>query len=167
MNVDKYIAIAEKQEELLQFPHFNRQDAWDLGQLLVKRILERRLVLVCSIRLLNGFILFQYAGEGTKNENEFWLSRKFNTVRDLDASSLLNAMRLLKKKQTLESRGLDPSKYVNAGGGFPIRIKDTGLAGVALVSGLPHLQDHDFLIDSLGEYLKADRVPRIPVTLKL
>jgi uncharacterized protein (UPF0303 family) len=29
--LEKLIDIMEQQEQILQFPHFNRQDAWDPG----------------------------------------------------------------------------------------------------------------------------------------
>ena len=167
MNLDKYISIVEKQESILRFPHFNRRDAWELGQLMVSRILQEKLVLAASIRLTNGFVLFQYAAEGTTANNENWMTRKFNVVRDLEISSLLNTLRLGKKKQTLENKGLDPRHYATSGGGFPIHISGSGVIGAVIVSGLPHLMDHDFLIETLSQFLKIQDVPRIPVDAKI
>jgi uncharacterized protein (UPF0303 family) len=167
MKIDKYIALVEQQEEALQFPHFNRRDAWELGNEFVRDILDKKIALAVSIRLLNGLILFQYSSEGTTLNNESWITRKFHTVRDLDASTLLNTLRLQKRKETLEGRGLDPKYYVSGGGGFPIRIRGTGLIGAALVSGLPGLQDHNMLIECISRYLKAADVPRIPQNTKL
>ncbi|MDR1972824.1 MAG: heme-binding protein [Treponema sp.] len=163
MDLDKGIALLEKQEEALQFNHFNRQDVWRLGKELVGIILDEGLRLAVSIRLLNGFTLFQYAAEGTNTDNTVWLDRKFNTVRDLDASSLLFTLRLKKWNQTLESRSLDPRVYVWGGGGFPIRLKGTGLVAVAAASGLPHLRDHDVLASSIAKILRIQDPPRLPL----
>ena len=162
MNIDEYISIAEKQENLLRFPHFNRKDAWDLGQLMVSRVFQENLALAVSIRLANGFVVFQYAPEGTIANNENWMMRKFNIVRDMETSSLLNALRLRKKNQTLEERGMDPRSYVASGGAFPIHVSGTGITGAVIVSGLPHIEDHDFVVKSLSRFLKIPDVPQVP-----
>jgi uncharacterized protein (UPF0303 family) len=167
MKIDKYIALVEGQEEALQFPHFNRRDAWELGKEFVRDILDKGIALAVNIRLLNGLVLFHYSAEGTTPDNEAWMTRKFHTVRDLDASTLLHTLRLQKRKKTLEERGLDPSYYVSGGGGFPIRVRGTGLIGAALVSGLPGLQDHNMLVECISRYLKVPDVPRIPQNAKL
>jgi uncharacterized protein (UPF0303 family) len=112
-------------------------------------------------------VLFQYAAEGTAANNEKWMTRKFNVVRDLEISSLLNRLRLKKKKQTLEDKGLDPRHYVASGGGFPIRVSGSGVIGAVIVSGLPHLADHDFLVETIGRFLKKEDLPRIPVDAKI
>ncbi|MBR5288166.1 MAG: hypothetical protein IKU34_06185 [Clostridia bacterium] len=44
---------------------------------------------------------------------------------------------------------------------FPIRLKTGELVAVLVVSNLPHLEDHAFLVDALSEYLSADGVPRV------
>ena len=162
MDLESYISIVEKQEELLRFSRFGRKDAWELGQLMVSRILREKLVIAVSIRLANGFVLFQYAPDGTTLNNEDWMIRKFNVVRDLEISSLLNVLRFKKRNVTMESKGLDPKKYAASGGAFPIHVSGTGVVGAVLVSGLPHLMDHDFLIESISSFLKVTDVPRIP-----
>jgi uncharacterized protein (UPF0303 family) len=167
MRLDKYIAIVEKQEELLQFPHFTRKDAWDLGNIFVSEILEKKYALAISIRLSSGFIIFQYAPEGTNPNNDYWMTRKANLVRDKEASSLLTTLRWGKKGETLIDQGLDSTKYVACGGGFPIRVQGAGVIGAAIVSGLPHLQDHDILVECIGRYLQVNDAPRIPLNAKL
>ncbi len=46
------------------------------------------------------------------------------------------------------------SEYACCGGGFPLNIKKAGVVGTICVSGLPHLEDHQLIVDSLREYLK-------------
>ncbi|MDR3248966.1 MAG: heme-binding protein [Treponema sp.] len=163
MDIDQGIGILEKQEEELQFSHFNRQDVWKLGKELVAKVLDNDLQLAVSIRLLNGFTLFQYAPEGTNRDNEYWLNKKYNTVRDLDVSSLLFSLRLKKINQNLQSRSLDPMVYAWGGGGFPIRVRGTGMVAVAIASGLPHLQDHDVLVESIAKVLRLKDAARLPL----
>ncbi|GHU81734.1 UPF0303 protein [Spirochaetia bacterium] len=164
---DKYLTIMQKQEALLEFSRFTRKDAWDLGHTIAAIIEEKKLVAALSIRLASGLIVFQYATEGTYPDNEYWMLRKFNLVRDCGKSSLYSTMEFKKKGDTLESRGMDPHRYVACGGAFPIRIKDADIIGAALVSGLPQLEDHDLLIEGISRHLGVKNVPRVPLNIKL
>ncbi|MDR1905232.1 MAG: heme-binding protein [Treponema sp.] len=163
LDLDAAIELAEQQEQILQFPHFSRKDAWELGKILVNHILERNLVLSVSIRLTSGLVLFQYLTEGTTANNESWMTRKFNVVRELETSSLLNMLRLKKRNQSLENKGLDPKFYAMSGGAFPIRLKGSGLIGAVAASGLPHLADHDAIISAIGRFLGIQNFPHIPL----
>ena len=160
--LDKTIEIIDKQEKLLVFPHFNRKDAWDLGHIFAEIISQKKLSAPICIRYLSGQIVFQWAGEGTNADNDYWMVRKFRLVRDTDMSSLLNVAWFKKKGETLESRGLDVQQYAAAGGGFPIRIKNSGLIAVAAVSGLPQVEDHALLVEGIARYLGIQDIPQLP-----
>ena len=54
----------------------------------------------------------------------------------------------------------DESAHAFCGGGFPI-VVDGVLRGVAIVSGLPHVEDHALLVQVLGDYLGCT-VPKLP-----
>jgi uncharacterized protein (UPF0303 family) len=162
MKIEELIAIVEQQEALLQFKSFNRADAWKLGNIFVKKIREHDYPMAVSLRMCSGLALFHYAWEGTSLNNEDWMNRKFNVVKDLDMSSLLNMLKIMQRGTTMEERGLDPKVYAWGGGGFPIRIKGTGLVGTALVSGLPGKDDHAVLVDCIAEFLKVQNVPQLP-----
>lgn len=159
---DQYAAIVEKQEELLVLPRFTRRDAWDLGSILVNEVFDKNLSLSISIRQPTGFVLFQYAPERTTIDNENWMTRKFNTVRDLEISTMLFGIRLLRGNQTLQDRKLDPLRYAAGGGGFPLKVKGLGMAAILVVSGLPGLRDHETMISGLSRFLKVDEAPRLP-----
>ena len=167
MNLDKYISIVKKQEDVLRFPHFDRKDAWELGQFMASRIQQENLILSASIRLANGLVIFQYMPEGTTANNENWMTRKFHVVRDLETSSLLCSLELQKNKRTLEDKGLSARHYAASGGGFPIHVSGSGVIGAVIVSGLPHLADHEFLVESISRFLKIQNVPRIPLNIKI
>jgi uncharacterized protein (UPF0303 family) len=160
--LDKTINIITKQESLLVFPHFNRKDAWDLGHVFADIIAEKKLPAPVCIRLPSGQIVFQWAGEGTNADNDYWMIRKYRLVRDTEMSTLLNVAQFKKKGETLESRGLDPHRYAAAGGGFPIKIKESGLAAVVCVSGLPQVEDHALLVEGISRYLGITSVPQLP-----
>ena len=71
------------------------------------------------IRLNNGYTVFQYGFKGTNYNNEQWMTRKQNTVRVMEMSSLRLYMILKKNDETLEDRGLNNEEYTASGGGFP------------------------------------------------
>lgn len=167
MIIDELIHLLEMQEEILQFTHFTNEDAWELGNLMVAEIRKHQLNAVVTIRLNNGYTVFRYAGNGTNLQNDRWTDRKFNTVRTLEQSSLLACMLLKKSEKNLADWFLDEAQYAAAGGGFPIRVEEVGVIGAIIVSGLPHMADHDLAIKCISRYLHIDEVPRIRGDIRL
>ncbi len=153
--------ILKMQEEILQFTHFTNEDAWELGKLMAEEARARKYNVAISIRRNNGMILFQHMGDETTIENEEWLERKFNTVRRQEVSSLEFCIYMQNSGHTMAEKFMDDNVYACVGGGFPIRIEDAGVIGAICVSGLNHVQDHDFIIRCLSKYLHMDEVPRL------
>lgn len=162
MTMEEVIRLLEMQEEILQFSHFTNADAWELGRVLVDECKRRSTSVLISIRLNNGFILFQHALDGTNEHNQQWVEWKHNTVRATNHSSLLLFMKLKQNEESLEDIRLDPKVYTESGGGFPILIEEVGAIGSIIVSGLDHVSDHDVIIKSISKHLHVDEVPRIP-----
>jgi uncharacterized protein (UPF0303 family) len=48
---------------------------------------------------------------------------------------------------------LSENDYAASGGAFPILIKNVGPIGVITVSGLPHEEDHKFVVSIIQKYL--------------
>ena len=152
MMLEETIRILSMQEEILQFPHFTNKDAWELGSYMVSEAAHNGLPVVISIRLNNGYTLFQYGFKGTNYCNEIWMKRKHNTVRTREMSSLRLYMELKMNQE-----------YVACGGGFPIRVAGAGVIGSIIVSGLDHMADHEFAVACISQYLRVDEIPRLPV----
>ncbi|MDO4262532.1 MAG: heme-degrading domain-containing protein [Eubacteriales bacterium] len=163
MMLEETIRILTMQEEILQFSHFTNEDAWELGNLMVAEAAANRLPVAVSIRLNNGYTVFQYGFAGTNYNNERWMTRKQNTVRLMEMSSLRLYMLLRQSQEELEERGLDRETYAARGGAFPIRVAGAGVIGSVIVSGLDHMADHDFAVACLSQYLRIDEIPRLPV----
>lgn len=161
MIMDELLAMLEMQEEILQFSHFTNEDAWELGNMIVDEAKKRKLGVAVSIRLNNGYTVFQYAADGTNLHNEHWMRRKFNTVRTIEKSSLHTAMLLQSSGKTLADWFLDEKDYAACGGAFPIRVEEVGVIGSVIVSGLTHFADHDLIVKCISRYLHIDEVPRI------
>ena len=136
MEVTEKIALLVAQEEALHFESFTAEDAWELGKLFVADAMDRDLSIAISIRTMSGKTLFQYACEGTGYGAQAWLDRKFRTVQHFEMSTLRYAQFLKTRGATLAERGLDPTKFVACGGGFPIFVDGVGVVAAAMVSGL-------------------------------
>ncbi len=153
MNYEEVKKMTEEQEKALRFEHFSNKDAWELGEYIVNRVYDKGIDLSVAIRKLNGTIIFQHLTDGTNHINQNWMERKFNTVSYFERASLgVWALEGISGEK-VSVHGLTEDKFVFCGGGFPIRLKSGEMVAVLTVSNLPHFDDHQFIVDSLTEYL--------------
>ncbi len=152
MTDQEILRIATAQEELFQFEHFHSEDAWKLGNILVEIAKEKGFAPALSIRLNNGFTLFQFGFDNTGLDHENWMQRKLNTTK-VKQFSTLKAMYLLKTMNiTLADWFMEEATYSTCPGAFPIKIKGTGMIGTILVSGISVEDDHNLIIEALMKY---------------
>ena len=161
---ETYAQIMEtvrQQENLLRFDHFTEDDAWQLGVFLAERAHAAHLEMAMCIRKASGHILFQHCTKGTTLSNQQWMNRKFNTVLLTESASLRAWANLMDRGQVPQDQGVDLLDYAFCGGGFPIRLTNGEFVGVAIVSNLPHRDDHRFIASALADYLHKENVPFI------
>lgn len=142
------------QEEKYVFDSFSRKDAWKLGRILIDTAEKYEGGVAVGI-ILNGLKVFQYVTEGATVHNTQWLDRKVNTVTQFHKSSLRVYCDYTMKGITLEGERLDPMDFALCGGGFPLTIKGVGVVGAIAVSGLPHLDDHQVIVDALEQWFEV------------
>ncbi len=159
--VEEIMNVLNMQEEILQFTHFTNEDALELGNFILQEAHKKDIHVVISIRRSNGAIVYQAMMDGTVPDNLYWVERKYNTVIREEVSSLSWFMRLRKTEKTMADKFMDENVYACAGGAFPIRLEEGGVIGAIIVSGMNHVQDHDFLVRCLSQYLHTDEIPRI------
>lgn len=143
----------EDQEPRLVFDSFDEQTAWTVGVALRDAGLAAGLPIAISIRR-NGQELFHAALPGASADNDGWLARKSAVVDRYGQSSL-------RVGETFRARGgsfdedsrLDTATYAAHGGAFPILIRGTGCVGSIAVSGLPQLEDHKLVVETLVSLL--------------
>ena len=147
------LAMCEEQEEKLQFDHFSRADALALGLKLHENAKKQPIPVAVEITV-NGLVVFRYFPDGALLDSELWLQRKRNTVELMEMSSLHFLAWLEENGETMESRKLPADDYAAGGGGFPIRLRGTGVIGSVCVSGMPdHMDDHRLVVDALAKLL--------------
>jgi uncharacterized protein (UPF0303 family) len=52
---------------------------------------------------------------------------------------------------------LDPAEFAAHGGAFPVLVRGTGCVGTVAVSGLPQLEDHRLVVETLKAFLAGRR----------
>lgn len=153
------------QEAELRLPHFDNNDAWQLGTLVRDLAIARHHTLVIDIRRFGqpSQQLFHCALPGTTPDNARWVQRKSNVVARFHRSSYQLGLFLAKSNISFADKySLPDEDYACHGGSFPIHVVGTGIVGALTVSGLPQRQDHNLVIEALCLMLERD-----PETLKL
>lgn len=145
--------IAEEQR--LVFDRFDEATAWELGVAL--RDAAAGLPVAISVRR-NGQRLFHAALPGASADNDGWLERKMAVVDRYGKSSLRvgEEFRAAGGSFDTDSR-LDPAGFAAHGGAFPVLVRGTGCVGSIAVSGLPQLEDHRLLVETLQAFLDGNR----------
>ena len=147
------IARLEDDERRLTFERFDYADAWALGCLLVDLATGRELPIAIDIRR-GQQQMFHAALPGSVADNDTWIERKVRVVQRFSASSFLVGRRLAAKGQSLDAgMGVEPALYAPHGGGFPIRLPNSGVIGVVTVSGLPQADDHALVVEAIEAFL--------------
>jgi uncharacterized protein (UPF0303 family) len=143
----------EAQESRLVFDRFDDDTAWRLGVALRDAASAGGLPIAISVRR-NGRLLFYAAMPGSSADNEGWLARKCAVVDRYGHSSLRvgEQFRVDGKSFDKDSR-LDPAEFAAHGGAFPILLRGTGCVGTVAVSGLPQLEDHQLVGETIAALL--------------
>ena len=154
--MDNILEMRDKEHEEIQFNSFSNKLALKIGLRMVEKAEKAGLPLAIDI-CKNGQQIFHYAFKGTSTDNNEWISRKNRTVNRFGKSSLYMKEFLREKESSLkELFFIDDKDYAVFGGAFPIMIRDTGVIGTVTVSGLPDVEDHEFVVSALREFLGTD-----------
>ena len=148
---EELLRKCQEEEQKYQFDRFNQTDAKKLGDLLYEKSLAYPKPVAIEITI-NHLLVYRFYPEGTNRNNERWLAAKANTVEMLGISSLHYFASLEASGETPDDRRMPEAEFAACGGGFPLRIKGCANVGSICVSGLPHMQDHQVIIDALAEY---------------
>ncbi len=149
MNDSNSLDALQAEERELQFPSFGADVAWTLGNAIHQRAKTASLPIAIEISR-NGQQLFFAALPGATPDNAEWIRRKRAVVQRFHHSSLYMSVEAEQKgRPFLQRYGLSEQDYAAAGGGFPIFVKDTSCVGAVVVSGLPQLEDHRLVTDSV------------------
>ena len=145
----KMLEEIKSQEERIHFSSFDYNDAYTLGTMLRERGLTTPKPIAIRI-VFDDIILYQSFLPGTDESNNQWMNRKQHTVERCHTSSLQAAVER-ELNGAKENWQQDESHYAFCGGGFPI-IVNNEFRGIAMISGLPHLEDHRNLVEVMDQF---------------
>lgn len=149
--LEHLLAEVGEQQRRLVLRHFDHDDAWALGCLLVELGQERELPIVVDIRR-NGHQLFHASLAGSTPDNDTWVVRKARVVERFGVPSYLAGLRARADGTTFAARsGLPEQEYAAHGGSFPLTVHGVGPVGTVTVSGLPQEQDHALVVEALEQ----------------
>ncbi|OJJ50087.1 hypothetical protein ASPZODRAFT_164101 [Penicilliopsis zonata CBS 506.65] len=158
-----YIADCEKR---LRFPEFNAEIAYRLGEFLRARFVrlhDPSQALYIQIRSFPArpgcpFVLFAAVAGNPDRLGAgiaYQIEGKARVVEHHGGSTYGAKAFAAMMGWPTEKMGLFQQEHVVNGGGFPIRLTNCSTpVGALVVSGLPDVQDHQFIVDSLEEFLK-------------
>ena len=141
-----------EEESLLQMPSLSNSDAVEIGEIATTLGTQRRVPITVQVRI-GDWVVFHACLEGSKPENDWWISRKVAVV-------LLKQHSTMYERVSAEEHGVDWHKENNLrdethaihGGALPL-ITNEGFRGILIISGLPQVEDHLFAVEVLTEFL--------------
>lgn len=139
-------------ERAVRFDRFDYHDAWLLGCRMRADAVARELPLVIGI-VHGDQRVFHTALPGAYPESDHWLARKLATAKRYGRSSLgvLEFFTATGRDFNADSR-LPVEQFAAAGGVVPIQVTGVGIVGYVGVSGLPHRDDHAFVMEQLTAF---------------
>jgi uncharacterized protein (UPF0303 family) len=141
-----------EEESLMQLPSLSNSDAVEIGEIATTLGTQRRVPITVQVRI-GDWVVFHACLEGSKPENDWWVSRKVAVV-------LIKQHSTMYERVSAEERGVDWHKENNLrdethaihGGALPL-ITNEGFRGILIISGLPQVEDHLFAVEVLTEFL--------------
>ncbi len=164
LNINRdWLPILVKQEQLLVFEKFNKDDAWNLGCKTIELIKTKYSNCKRGIAIQIFFehtLVFSHLMETSNIENNWWMQKKLNTVYKTGMSSLRSLIEIEYGERKREAWCDDEGQYALCGGCIPIRLKDYSITGYLLISNLEHEYDHQLAADALALIAGVD-IPSI------
>ena len=154
------LRLLEQQEADLVFDSFDRRDALRLGTMLSETALGFRFPL--TVRIFMGDIIAYQFAMARGEENRFgWTLRKYALLKATGHASMHGKVRM-ELMHELSDFAEHQDIYGFGCGAFPITVKDQGIIGAAVVSGLPDPEDHILVVHAIETMLGKKTVELPP-----
>lgn len=158
MRKTQLIEAMRAQEQTLVLPKFSQADAWQVGQALYTKSVEREMPLFMEI-FVNGGVRFSAATPKAHNNLAEWVRRKRNLTLRMGQSSYITRLTFEEWGASLESFGMNSAEYGLGGGSFPIIIADVGIIGAISTSGVSDIIEHDLVVECISEHFGREFNP--------
>ena len=142
--------LAAQQAEV-ELPSFGPGEAVALGLLATDRAITDGLAIVIEVWHL-GRLAYRAALPGSLPDSDVWIARKRRTVERYHRSTLATKVKYEERGTTFQAAtGLSEQEYAAHGGGMPVVVTGVGVVGGFYASGLPEVEDHEFLVSCLRD----------------
>ncbi|MBN3791165.1 heme-binding protein [Burkholderia sp. Ac-20353] len=150
----------EQQASSTMLPCLNADAARRLGDIAINIASRRGLAVAVSVVSARA-PLFYCALDGSGAEDCETIRRKQNTVFRFGRSSLEVGIAFARDGLSLRSEGLSGDDYALEGGGVPLRVAATELAGAMTIAGLDSVRNHELAVESIRWYVGSASLMRI------
>ena len=142
-----------REEEVLVLPSFELVDAVEIGEITVSIARKESLGLSVEVRI-GDWVVFHTALPGSKPEQPSWIARKARVVAVSGHSTMFERVKAEEEGfDWYEVNNLPEQTHAIHGGGLPLIVKDKGMQGTLLISGLPQVEDHLLGVRVITEFL--------------
>ena len=141
-----------EEELMLKLHSLTNSDAVEIGEIATTLGNQRRLPITIEVRI-GDWIVFHASLQGSKTENDWWISRKVAVVLLKQHSTMYERVSAEEREvDWYEENNLQDETHAIHGGALPL-ITNEGFKGILIVSGLPQVKDHLFAVEVLTEFL--------------
>lgn len=138
-------------ETVCRFDAIDSNTAQAIGERFVEVGLKRNHPITIAVQL-DGVEVFRQALPGADEEQISWITRKARVVNLTQHSTMYE--RVSAEESAInwhEKYGVEDATHAIHGGGFPLVTKGGEFKGAVLVSGLPQVDDHMLVYETLAE----------------
>ncbi|WP_234704263.1 heme-degrading domain-containing protein [Rhizobium nepotum] len=147
------IAELVDEQNAIRLDRFDYDFAWELGSRIRSRAHQDALPVAIQVRHGTDVVFATLVG-GATIDNFDWTRRKCAVAHRFHRSSLQIRLEAEESKYDFNEKfRLPVADYVASGGGVPLILKGGTLIGSVAVSGLPNVEDHNLVTDTLREML--------------
>jgi uncharacterized protein (UPF0303 family) len=142
-----------REAEALVLPSLTQAQAIEIGEIAFAKASERALPIIVEVRM-GEWTVFKVALPGSSVDNDSWVARKARVVLATGKSTIFERVSAEEREvDWYAETGLSEELHAIHGGGLPLNVAGSGLAGILLISGLPQVQDHLLGVEVITEYL--------------
>jgi uncharacterized protein (UPF0303 family) len=146
----EYTVEQLERDDRIEFAHFSKEDALELGTIAGKVIVERGLNLAVDIVIGDDLVYRAKLGSTSKG-NDQWLAGKAAVARHFGESSLLVRRRQEATGIPFTELDLDHHIMKAYGGSLPIYVDGVVVATITM-SGEPDVVDHQTVTEAVRRY---------------
>ena len=138
--------------ETLTLDSLTLTEAVSIGQFATELAAMKKLPVSIEVRM-GSWCVYHASLEGASEGHDSWIERKCAVVEHSNNASLLELV--ICEEQGIswyEKNGLSENSFAANGGAIPLKISDSTLGGVLIISGLAGPDDHRLAVASVKAF---------------